>query len=495
MFLYPIGRDDAEIRRHAWISYAIIALNILFFIASLAVLSRDAAPLESKWQEIVEHLSAHPYLTPSDELKPMLTPEDLTYLGQAREEWFRNRGGWESAAREGERRNKRVLDQLTGELVASLQQTPFHRYGYKPSDGSFSTMITSMFLHGDFMHLLGNLLFFFATAPFIEDVFGRPIFAVLYFTGGMAATLTHAAHNAGSDIPLIGASGAIAAVMGAYLIRFTRSKIEFMWIPIIILPRIHARFYIPAFVVLPLWFGMQTWFATQESLLSGVAFWAHVGGFAYGMGFALLLRVGDVEKRFIDPAIEGQIMWKQDPRLLRAAEARANEDFAKAQREIANVLRSDPGNLDAHRAGFEMAMEMRNGEQFGRFATSLLDALIRTRELDLAAEHISEVTALHEYQQHVPERFFLRAAQLLEKQGDRRGAIDLYTALTRIHPGGAAAFRALVQIGRLQRLAGDLNAARISLRNAQTHHACTPEDRTLVGQQLAELPPEPMPWD
>lgn len=493
MFLYPIGRDDARIRRHAWVSYVIIALNIVVFIVShAAMMARDVAPLEAKWNEIVEHLSQHPYLIPGEGLRPMLAPDDLKYLEQAREDWYRNRGGWEPAARRGERANQRILDDLTAELVSALRETPFHRWGYIPADGSLGTMLTAMFLHGDLGHLIGNLMFFFATAPFIEDVFGRPLFTALYFSGGIAATIAHAATTAVSEAPLIGASGAIAAVMGAYLVRFATSRIEFIWLPIIFLPRMNVRFFVPAFIVLPMWFALQFYFATRESLLSGVAFWAHVGGFAYGAVFCLLIRVTDVEKRVIDPSIEGKITWRQDPHLLRAAEARAAGDYAGAQREIAAMLKKEPGNLDAHRAGYETAVEGSDAALLGRYAASLLDVLIRGGELDLAREHIDE--ALSHDAAALPDRFYLRAAQFIEKQGDRRRAAELYEAAVRYHSSEAGAFRAMIQLARLHRLSGDPDAARLSIRSAQSHPACSPEERRHLDAQLDELPPEPMPW-
>ena len=493
MFLYPIGRDDSEIRRHAWVSYSIIALNVLAFIASFAViLSRDAAPLEAKWNEVVEHLSQHPYLVPPAALTPMLAPDDLRLLAEAREHYRRN-GGIEAAARVAERRDQRILDDLTAELISALRETPFHKYGYIPADREFLRLFTSMFLHGDVWHLLGNLLFFFATAPFIEDVFGRPLFSVLYFAGGIAATLTHAAHEPMSAVPLIGASGAIAAVMGAYLVRFTTSRIEFLWIPIIILPKIHARFFIPAFVVLPLWFAVQFFMASRASLTSGVAFWAHVGGFVFGLLFALAMRALSIEQRFIEPAIHSQTMWKQNPHLLRASEARQVGDFETARREIETVLRTEPTHVDACRAAWDLAVESRDDRSMARHASTLLDALIIAKEPDLAREHIDEALDTRNFVGS--ERFFMRAAQFMEKRGDRAAAIRLYRSIIAGWPEGASAFRALMQIGRLQRLEGLLDEARISLRAAQSHTSCTPDDHRLVDQQIAALPAEKMPWD
>lgn len=486
MFFYPIGRDETEVRRHAWVSYAILALNIVIFIVSHTALARtDAAPIEQKWQEIVDYISEHPYLRPPEPIKHLFSERDLELLDAERKNRYMNEGGLNPAALAEEREEQAWLNELVAELVALRDDTVFHRYGYKPADESFKTLITSMFLHGDFWHLLGNLLFFFVTGPFLEDVLGRPAFAFLYFTGGIIAAWSHAWQHPASDVPLIGASGAIAAVMGAYLLRFARSKIEFIWIPIVIRPTLHFRFFLPAFVVLPLWFLWQFAIAVNETDVSGVAVWAHVGGFAYGMLFGGLFMLAKIEERFINPAVEAETVWKQNEHLVRANEARVRWDFETAQREIAIALREEPDNIDAHRAAYDVAREAEDWSRYGRHAASLLDVLLRKNEIDLAHEHIAEAVAINA--RALPDRFYLRAAQFLEKQNDLDRAMQLYQETARLFPNDQASFRALVQIGKLQRQAGQFEAARITLRNAQQHVACKGEWVQLVENQLAQL--------
>lgn len=485
MLLLPIGRDESEIRRHAWVSYTIIAMNILFFAAShIAIARMDTSSLDQTWQEIVEHLTEHPYLTPPKGLEAFLTLDDMEYLKAAREDWRKNRGGWTQEARAIERREQATLQSLVDELRIGIEATPFHRYGYKPSEGGAAAIISSMFLHGDIWHLLGNLMFFFVTGPFLEDVFGRPLFGFLYFAGGIVATLTHAAKNVGSDIPLIGASGAVAAIMGAYLIRFARSRFEFIWIPILFLPKLSARFMMPAFVVLPLWFGSQYYLAIQESVLSSVAFWAHVGGFVFGMVVAVVVVLSGLEKNVINPAIEGKTTWRQNEHLIRASEARGRWDYAAALREIETLIRQEPDNIDAHRAGFEVSIDSEDQDAFSRYSASLLDVLVRRREMDVAVEHVREAMDIHGLS--VPERFYTRAAQLMERAGDREEAIELHQRIVRLFPETTSGFRSLVQLGRLHRLNGDPEAAVLTLRKARAHSACTGEWVGTVEGQIAQ---------
>jgi len=141
------------------------------------------------------------------------------------------------------------------------------------------TLFTSMFLHGNLAHILGNLLFLAVFGPRIEAVYGAPRYALYYIFFGVAATMTHAVVMPDSTVSLVGASGAIAGVMGVYFMLFPGA-----WIQCVILPFWFVPFVLPAWLMLGLWFLMQL-FVVQP----GVATWAHVGGFLAGMGVALVV--------------------------------------------------------------------------------------------------------------------------------------------------------------------------------------------------------------
>lgn len=151
-------------------------------------------------------------------------------------------------------------------------------------------VFTSMFIHGGWLHLIGNMLFLFVFGRSIEDRYGHSKFLMLYFLGGFGAAIIHILFNMGSRAPTIGASGAIAGILGAYLVSFPTARITTL-IPIIIFFWIIR---IPAFLVLAYWFliqflaGQQT-LAIESATRGGVAWWAHVGGFVVGMILALAI--------------------------------------------------------------------------------------------------------------------------------------------------------------------------------------------------------------
>jgi membrane associated rhomboid family serine protease len=151
----------------------------------------------------------------------------------------------------------------------------------------WATIFTSMFLHGGWLHLGSNMLFLWIFGNNVEDLLGRARFLLLYLSSGVAAALVQAISAKHSLVPMVGASGAVAGVLGAYLVTYPRANVHvFVWIVLF--------FWIvtvPAWLLLGFWFAMQLFSGLLAGTAEpGVAFWAHVGGFAAGILLFLLIR-------------------------------------------------------------------------------------------------------------------------------------------------------------------------------------------------------------
>ena len=146
------------------------------------------------------------------------------------------------------------------------------------------TLITSMFLHGGFMHLLGNMLFLWVLGDNVEDAMGHKRFVAFYLVAGVAAALTHALTEPGSRIPMIGASGAISGIIGAYLMLHPKARIKVLISYFLV--------WLPAYVVLGFWIGFQFLSVTMAAggAGGGVAWWAHIGGFFAGVILIIPMR-------------------------------------------------------------------------------------------------------------------------------------------------------------------------------------------------------------
>ncbi|MDX1976721.1 MAG: rhomboid family intramembrane serine protease [Pseudanabaenaceae cyanobacterium bins.68] len=148
-------------------------------------------------------------------------------------------------------------------------------------------IVTAQFLHGDILHLLGNMWFLWVFGRSLESVLGSMPFLIFYLVTGTAALFAQGVVAPGSAIPLIGASGAIAGVMGGYVVSFPRARINTLMIIIIFITTVQ----IPALVFLGVWFAIETVrAATTNPGMPGVAYLAHAAGFAVGMGVIGLLR-------------------------------------------------------------------------------------------------------------------------------------------------------------------------------------------------------------
>lgn len=186
----------------------------------------------------------------------------------------------------------RKLDQLVFlfGIIPARYTTP-HGLATTNLEGFLLPIFVSMFLHGGWLHLLSNMLFLFVFGRSVEDRFGHLKFLLIYFFAGFSGGILHIILNAGSREPTIGASGAIAGILGAYFVSFPSARITtlvplffFLW-----------TIELPAILLLGYWFLIQFFtgfqmLAIQSATGGGVAWWAHVGGFLAGMLLAMVLR-------------------------------------------------------------------------------------------------------------------------------------------------------------------------------------------------------------
>jgi membrane associated rhomboid family serine protease len=168
------------------------------------------------------------------------------------------------------------------------------RWGVVPvniqAGNAYITLLTSMFLHGGWLHLIGNMVFLWVFGDNVEVVFGHIGYLIFYFLGGLAASFTHIFFNMGSTVPSIGASGAIAAVLGAYIVMFPRARVRLLilafgfWVT-----RTSALVFLGVWFITQLLSGVAS-IGVNTAQTDGVAVWAHVGGFLFGILAGLLMR-------------------------------------------------------------------------------------------------------------------------------------------------------------------------------------------------------------
>jgi membrane associated rhomboid family serine protease len=157
------------------------------------------------------------------------------------------------------------------------------------------TLLTSMFMHGGLMHLLGNMWFLWIFGNNIEDAVGKLRFVIFYLISGLAAHAAHVTSNAQSLIPCIGASGAVSGILGGYLLLYPKARV----LTLIPLPYFWQTVNLPAMLFLPIWFGIQLFnvMRDRDGTSGGVAWWAHIGGFVVGFLWVRILESAEHKER------------------------------------------------------------------------------------------------------------------------------------------------------------------------------------------------------
>jgi membrane associated rhomboid family serine protease len=243
------------------VTIALVVANFAIFLFTNNIVDRQSTTIGRQLREVVSFAREHPYLRLPAELTrsgpPGRPPADLPAETLAAEQ--------------------AKLDDLWKRAQESRAALVFRAYGYIPAQPHLLTLFTSMFLHAGWLHLIGNMLFLWLAGASLEDRWGRILYLILYLVSGVVATLIHAAMTPASTLPLVGASGAIAGLMGAFLIRLATTRIKlFYWFLFF-----RGTFQAPAYVVLPLWL-LQQFLMAWQGLAGGVAVWAHIGGFVVG---------------------------------------------------------------------------------------------------------------------------------------------------------------------------------------------------------------------
>ena len=236
--LLPVG-DSPNLPRTPWLTWALIAANVAVYLLLWPLAYQAANPRDPAVREYVEVLAAERGVVPR-----AVSRADLVRF----------------------------------------------EHGTRPRELSLADAFTSMFLHGGLMHLAGNMLFLWIFGDNVEDRLGHLRFGLFYLLCGYAATFAHALAGPGSTVPSIGASGAIAGVLGAYVFLYPQARI----VTLIFLGFFITTVELPALIYLPLWFLMQFFsglisLGAETSAQGGVAWFAHIGGFIAGPLFLVLL--------------------------------------------------------------------------------------------------------------------------------------------------------------------------------------------------------------
>ncbi len=353
MILLPIGHDDSAVRRQPWVTYTLMAICLVALLATNGRVEDAQARASDAQQRLVAAVQVwaeKPYLHLDPHVRKKLPAGTVEELEATREQLATVPGDiarFEIAADQAE--FDEVVRKALADLELAERDHPYFAHGLRPGAMTAWALFAHMFMHAGWMHLLGNLFMLFMAGPALEDRWGRPLFAAVYGLSGVGAALFFAALSSDPNVPLVGASGAIAGVFGAFLVRFWSTQIRFwylLWFGFRVFTGTFSR---PAYLMLPLWLAnevLQAWLSSALGISGGVANTAHIGGFLVGVGAALVVRAMRLDEH-LDRAIDAKTTALGNLAVVDALALRDQGDLTGAIRKLALHVKQKPRDAEA----------------------------------------------------------------------------------------------------------------------------------------------------
>src|SRR6202158_2626990 len=349
--LIPLRHENMQGRRWPVITFGLIALNVLIFFGTHWKMDEQGPELGEVKVHIILLAAMHPELNIQGKAQDLVTTvqtKNPALWKQAQNQNRDVRDAWDARMRIQADEHPEALQTEMDSLSARYEELDsvslISKYGFIPAHPTAVSYLTANFLHAGWLHLIGNMWFLWLAGGILEDTWGRLIYPAFYLVAGILAIQVHALANPGSLIPTIGASGAIAGLMGAFLVRFPTVKIEMGWL---LLFRFY-RFKAAAYWLLPLWLLMEVFYGSLFGQASGVAHWAHIGGFVFGGLIALGVRASGLEQ-IAEKGIQDKITWVSHPLLAEANEQIERGELDAAESNLTKLIQVKPDSIDAYR--------------------------------------------------------------------------------------------------------------------------------------------------
>jgi len=442
--LIPLRHENMRGRRWPYITFALIGLNILIFLVTHGPIQQQLPQRARTRLQLLSFSAVHPDLQLSPDagsfvegVKKSVGSEQWDQFAEKQKAALHTTGDDQDTAA-----LQTQMDALCAAFETEQKSDMLDNYAFVPAKSRLLSYITANFLHGGWLHLIFNMWFLWLAGFILEDNWGRLIYPVFYLVAGAAALQFYGWCAPGSYMPLVGASGAVAALMGAFLVRFPKMKIEMAFFPLFY----RYRFKAPAYYLLPLWLAMEFFYGSVMGVSSTVAHWAHVGGFLFGMAAAYGLKRSGLEQKASE-AIESKIAWSAAPEMVRAGEVLEKSNYDEAAMILTNYLKQKPTATDA--------LEMLQQVQWRRSDTpAYLDATAQLLQLHLKAQ--DSEAAWRDYEAYcqaggdkLPAPAWLDLARMLEGQQNFDRAASEYVRLAEAHPTEKQSIPALIAAGRL----------------------------------------------
>lgn len=455
MFL-PLRHENMEGRRWPILTIALIVLNLLAFLGTRGQIGEENPQRTVTTAHIIKLAAMHQELTMTPAAQEVVTAfqrANPTIWERAKSGNSEVEDAWDAQMRmrdDDPAKLQAEMDSLCADLASQTSVSLLDQYAYVPAHPSGISYLTANFLHAGWLHLIGNMWFLWLAGTILEDTWGRIIYPILYLVAGVVALQLHGWANSGSLTPTLGASGAVAALMGAFLVRFPTTKID---VAVILSPRSIAnlalgkgiRFKAAAYWLLPFWLLAEVFAGALFGKYSSTAHWAHVGGFAFGALAALGLRYSGLEAK-ADQAIESKVSWTADPAIVAATEQRDKGQLNEAVATLQNYLVSNPASADALALLHPLYWRQNNVAAYRDTIAKLIGVQLKANNHEAAWQDYQD---LKNAGQALPAPVWLELCRSVEGQGNFELAAEEYGRLAAAYPSEKPGLLALISAGRI----------------------------------------------
>jgi membrane associated rhomboid family serine protease len=469
--IIPFAHESHAGRRWPLVTIGLIVVNLVCLIAFTLANAGAVERISALATDVIEFRDSHPLVT--DSCRPLahvphrhVRSEPLAIQA--------------SSSREADQAQ---YDGFCAALQQAIDDSPAQTFGYVPGRNNLLGLITYQFVHAGWLHLVSNMWFLWLCGANIEDRWGRAVYLPFYLSAGIAAAFTQKLFSMDSMVPIVGASGAIAGAMGAFLVLFARTRVRFAYAFFFVR---WGTFTAPAIVMLPLWLGTEIFWGLLQT--SGVAHWAHVGGFVYGAIIALVLKRTGIETS-LDSAVEQKVTTAQDPRILRAGDLIDAGSTHQAMTLLMTVAQEHPKSIDAQLELLRAAKKASYHERERGAYARLVELYFETGAASTAADLFAEMVSL-DLHTEMPRGWLIEIAEKLGAGGFLERAEVAYAAACSDGVVDQIAVRATLAHGRVLLELRRKARAREVLTGARGSPFSSPELGLAIDEALAkaELP-------
>lgn len=421
MFFFIPIRTEKDTRSLPNFTIGLIAINLLVWIFTDTIVKQQIADLNVINDRLMEIeipyiVQGKPDLLNSssvDEIHNAVLKEQLIPKNHdVYDEWVR------------------LLDEFQG----NRQNTLFHRWGFTPSRLNLLKMFSSLFIHANFMHVFFNMLFLWLVGCNIEEDWKWKKFIGFYLISGIVACLFHASFFPGSQTPLVGASGAIAGVMGAFMIQHFKTKIRFAYFIWLFLKPWLGMFSVAAGVVLPFWFILE-FFSAQWSAASGTAHWAHVGGFVFGGLVGLGSKYAEARTRETRGESISENRDEETSPVFAHVDPESLPVAAGSVPALHAMLQADPDHLKARLQLARISLHLGFQDDAIVAYNRVLDVMLQNRQNERLFPLYHELRQ-HKLLPHLSSSNMYQMGMFLKSRQYFQGALSLFSAYIKRYPRG-----------------------------------------------------------